>query len=63
MVSLKVEEVLDKNKKINNIALKNAKVILDDAGIKENDEDYSLRLFEMRFKIYEHIKLCWNTKN
>ena len=38
------------------IALKNAKIILAEAGITVNDKYYSIRLYEMQFKIYQELK-------
>lgn len=44
--------------KARDIALKNAKIILAEAGITKNDKYYSIRLYEMQFKIYHELKLC-----
>ena len=48
----------EKMKHAREVALKNAKVILAEVGITENDKYYSLRLYEMQFKIYHELKLC-----
>jgi len=48
----------EKMTKAREIALKNAKIILAEAGITENDKYYSIRLYEMQFKIYHELKLC-----
>jgi len=50
----------EKMTKAREIALKNAKIILAEAGIAENDKYYSIRLYEMQFKIYHELKLCLN---
>lgn len=48
----------EKMTKAREIALKNAKIILAEAGITKNDKYYSIRLYEMQFKIYHELKLC-----
>ncbi len=48
----------EKMTKAREIALRNAKIILAEAGISENDRYYSIRLYEMQFKIYHELKLC-----
>ena len=48
----------EKMTKAREIALKNAKIILAEAGITENDKYHSIRLYEMQFKIYQELKLC-----
>jgi len=48
----------EKMTKARDIALKNAKIILEEIGMRENDKYYSLRLYEMQFKIYHELKLC-----
>lgn len=48
----------EKMTKAREISLKNAKIILAEAGITENDKYYSIRLYEMQFKIYHELKLC-----
>lgn len=50
----------EKITKAREIALKNAKIILAEAGITENDKYYSIRLYEMQFVIYKELKLCLN---
>jgi len=50
----------EKMTKAREIALKNAKIILAEAGITENDKYYSIRLYEMQFKIYHELKLCFD---
>ena len=47
----------EKKQKVNEVALKNAKIILKDVGIDENDVLYSLRLYEMSFSIYHALKI------
>ncbi|NPV13265.1 MAG: hypothetical protein HPY57_16010 [Ignavibacteria bacterium] len=53
-----MDSTYEKMKKAREIALKNAKIILAEAGITENNEYYSIRLYEMQFKIYHELKLC-----
>lgn len=48
----------EKKIKAMKIALRNAKIILAEAEIAENDKYYSIRLYEMQFKIYHELKLC-----
>ena len=48
----------EKMAKARAIALKNAKIILAEAGIAENDKYYSIRLYEMQFRIYHELKKC-----
>ena len=48
----------EKMTKAREIALRNAKLILADAGICKNDKHYSIRLYEMQFKIYHELKIC-----
>ena len=48
----------EKMTKARKIALKNAKIILAEAGITENNKYYSIRLYEMQFNIYQELKLC-----
>jgi hypothetical protein len=45
------------------IAMRNAKVILFEAGLSESDDTYSLRLYELQFKIYHDVKKCMNISN
>jgi hypothetical protein len=54
------EQIMIKKKKAREIALKNAKIILAEAGMNENDNFYSIRLYEMQFNIYHELKLCLN---
>lgn len=53
-----MESTHEKMTKAREIALKNAKIILAEAGITKNDKYYSIRLYEMQFKIYHELKLC-----
>ena len=53
-----MESTHEKMTKAQEIALKNAKIILAEAGITKNDKYYSIRLYEMQFKIYHELKLC-----
>lgn len=42
--------------KIRKIALDEAKIILKEVGISENDRYYAIKQYEMQFKIYHAIK-------
>ena len=53
-----MDSTYEKMKKAREIALKNAKIILSEAGISENDKYYNIRLYEMQFKIYHELKIC-----
>ena len=53
-----MESTHEKMTKAREIALKNAKIILAEAGITRNDKYYPIRLYEMQFKIYDELKLC-----
>jgi hypothetical protein len=53
-----MDSIYVKMTKAREIALKNAKIILAEAGINEDNEYYALRLYEMQFRIYNELKLC-----
>jgi hypothetical protein len=53
-----MESIHEKMEYAREVALKNAKVILAEVGIRENHKYYSIRLYEMQFKIYHELKLC-----
>ena len=48
----------EKMKKAREVAMRNAKVILAEAGIDENDRAYPSMVYEMQYTIYHELKKC-----